>query len=112
MREKYEIIGIRDRLMQEMHNNYLECEFTHACYNCVYGLMLIENGRCDDADLRGTHQDANACEYFYKDSMQQMTEWAADKDTGNTRVSMSGFRTKDNGGGYDILECPYRIDLE
>lgn len=111
MREKYEIIGIRNKLMQEMHDNYHKCEFEHVCYDCVYGLQLIENGLCDDADLRETHQDANACEYFYKD-FEQRTEWACDKDTGNTRVSMSGFRTRDNGAGYDIMECPYRIELE
>lgn len=111
MREKYEIIGIRDKLMREMHDNYHECEFTHVCYDCVYGLQLIENGRCEDAELRETHQDANACGYFLKDFVQQ-TEWAVDEDTGNTRVSMSGFRTRDNGAGYDIMECPYRIELE
>lgn len=112
MRKKYEIIEIRNKLMKEMHDNYYECEFTHACYDCVYGLQLIETGRCSDAELRETHQDANGCIYFYKDFCEERTEWVCDKDTGNTRVSMSGFRTRDNGAGYDIWECPYRIELE
>lgn len=83
-------------LMKELAKNEPE----HLCYSCVnaYHIAVVHG------ELIGTTQDINACDLFEND----LGPWMArGGESGNDRLSWSGIRTKDNGSGYHVADCPH-----
>ena len=90
---------VKENLKKDLCNTYKS--EPHLCAKCAFGLYLILMG-ADNAELSGTTVDLNTCNLFVRDSIEG--KWAGD---GNNRVSLSGFRTEDNGAGYWVTECPF-----
>lgn len=68
----------------------------HICPTCVNCPMA---GFVDQTTL-----DQNICEKFV-----EQEPMGTRYEDGNDRIYMSGIVTKDNGGGYWVVKCPYYI---
>lgn len=80
----------------------------HLCYSCVVGYMLL---LFDKTWVLGeTTQDCNLCPLYLKSWADPDVLCVCDKQSGNTRVHEDGFQTRDNGSGYWIVGCPYRVE--
>lgn len=78
----------------------------HLCYSCVVGYLLLLLGESND--LSDTTVDLNACRLFAKSHNDPDVLCVSD-NSGNTRVYLDGLQTRDNGGGYWVVGCPYRV---
>ena len=72
----------------------------HKCAFCQHLAEVYEKG----LSIVETTVDANACSHYLDHYYEDGVKCDA---TGNTRVHPSGFITKDNGGGYYIVACPF-----
>lgn len=59
--------------------------------------------------LEETTQDTNACPLFLESYNSDEIKMVADDETRNTRVFSNGIQTIDNGGGYWVIGCPFRV---
>ena len=103
-------MSIKAKKMRIIENMCMELQTNpqHKCYDCAFGLGAALKGTASES-LSETTIDANACEFFYEDYLNN-DEWCVAED-GNTRCSLSGFRTEDNGAGYWVTECPYQVRI-
>lgn len=96
-------------ILEKMLKLHSECS-CHLCYGCWRSYFILAAG--NSSNLTETTQDANACEVFYNDFYHNEDEWFVLKDgSGNNRVSYNGFKTRDNGAGYWVINCPHYISV-
>lgn len=81
----------------------------HLCYSCVVGYLMMLYDRTED--LLETTIDGNLCPMYLKTWSDPDILCVCDKESGNTRVHLDGFQTIDNGSGYHITGCPYRVEF-
>lgn len=76
----------------------------HVCSICKTGLAMNE----DVFDC--THLDCNSCPVIFEIMYGEQCETPlCPTDSCNDRDYPCGLKTRDNGGGYDIIECPFCI---
>lgn len=80
-----------------------ECK-EHKCAQCVCAQILLELGKMDA--LWCTTQDCHPCDYFNRGMRNTLM---VTDESGNTRVTIEGYRTVDNGAGYWVIDCPHFI---
>lgn len=103
-----------DKQRLALYNDQAE---THLCVHCKKVLEICDRRPSDNMPWCETHTDINACEYFanscYGGYLTPDNGIACEHVDGNynTRIYSNGMETVDNGGGYDIIACPYYEDL-